>query len=67
MTTQFRIQVPIRISSALHHRFASISKQTRIPMSILARDALERHLADIEANGIEVALTRVESGHKLDL
>lgn len=67
MTTQSKIQVPIRINSTLHQRFASISKQTRIPMSILARDALERHLTDIEKYGIEVVLNRTLSApdHRL--
>jgi len=56
MTTKTKIQVPIRISSKQHQRFATISQQTRIPMSILARDALERHLSDIETHGIEAVL-----------
>jgi predicted DNA-binding protein len=56
MTTQTKIQVPIRINPAQHQRFVAVSKMTKIPMSILARDALERHLSDIEKNGIEVVL-----------
>lgn len=58
MTTT-KIQLPIRISHAQHQRFVAISKTTKIPMSILARDALERHLSDIETNGIEVVLKQV--------
>lgn len=58
MTTQNKIQVPIRVSKSEHLRFVAISQQTRIPMSILAREALERYLSDIEIYGIEVVLKR---------
>lgn len=58
MTTESKIQIPIRINPALHQRFVVVSKMTKIPMSILARDALERHLADIETYGIEVVLKK---------
>jgi predicted DNA-binding protein len=58
MTT--KIQLPIRISHSQHQRFVVISKTTRIPMSILARDALERHLSDIEENGIEAVLKKID-------
>jgi predicted DNA-binding protein len=58
MTTTTKVQLPIRISQAQHQRFVAISQATKIPMSTLARDALERHLLDIETNGIEAVLKR---------
>jgi predicted DNA-binding protein len=67
MTARTKIQVPIRISKEQHQRFTSISKQTRIPMSILARDALERHLSDIETNGIQVVLNQAIVTSNCDL
>ena len=51
-----RVQVPIRINYSLHQRFTSISNKTKIPMSTLARDAIERHLTDIETRGISAVL-----------
>ena len=51
-----RIQIPIRINHSLHQRFTKISNKTKIPMSTLARDAIERHLADIEYRGISAVL-----------
>lgn len=51
-----RVQVPIRINHSLHQRFTSISNKTKIPMSTLARDAIERHLTDIETRGISAVL-----------
>jgi predicted DNA-binding protein len=56
MTTESKIQIPIRISNAQHKRFVAVSRMTKIPMSILARDALERHLSEIETHGIEEVL-----------
>jgi predicted DNA-binding protein len=61
MTTESKIQIPIRINPALHQRFVAVSKMTKIPMSVLARDALERYLSDIESHGIEVVLKQVNS------
>lgn len=60
MTTESKIQIPIRINPALHQRFVAVSKMTKISMSTLARDALERHLSDIETNGIEIVLKRTD-------
>lgn len=51
-----KVQIPIRIDHSLHQRFSSISHRTKIPMSTLARDALQRHISDIEARGITVVL-----------
>lgn len=51
-----RVQIPIRIDHSLHQRFTSISHRTKIPMSTLARDALERHISDIDSRGIPVVL-----------
>lgn len=51
-----RVQIPIRINQSLHQRFTEVSSKTKIPMSTLARDALERHLSDIETRGISAVL-----------
>lgn len=51
-----RVQIPIRINYSLHQRFINISNKTKIPMSTLARDAIERHLTDIENRGIGAVL-----------
>ncbi len=51
-----RVQIPIRINQSLHQRFTEVSSKTKIPMSTLARDALERHLSDIETRGITAVL-----------
>jgi predicted DNA-binding protein len=58
MTTATKVSIPIRISHALHKRFIDVSKQTKIPMSTLARDALELHLSNIEVYGIEAVLNK---------
>ncbi len=49
-------QIPIRINHSQHARFTNISKRTKIPMSTLARDAIERHISDIENRGITAVL-----------
>jgi predicted DNA-binding protein len=66
MTTTTKVQLPIRISQAQHQRFVAISQATKIPMSTLARDALERHLSNIETNGIEAVLKQavISSRHE---
>ncbi len=51
-----REQIPIRINHSQHTRFTNISKRTKIPMSTLARDAIERHISDIESRGITAVL-----------
>ncbi len=51
-----RKQIPIRINHSQHARFTNISKRTKIPMSTLARDAIERHISDIESRGITAVL-----------
>ena len=56
MTTTSRIQIPIRISHEQHQRFTSVSIKTGIPMSVIARNALEKYIADIETNGIRIEM-----------
>lgn len=56
-----RVQIPIRINSSLYEKFNTISKKTRIPKSILARDAIERHMTDIENRGITAVLNDLEN------
>jgi len=51
-----RRHVPIRINHSLYERFTVLSKRTKIPMSTIARDALERHISDIETRGITTVL-----------
>ena len=51
-----RVQIPLRINHSQHQRFTNISRHTKIPMSILARDAIERHITDIEHRGISAVL-----------
>ncbi len=55
-----RVQIPLRINHSQHKRFANISRFTKIPMSILARDAIERHITDIEHRGITAVLNEME-------
>ena len=58
--TQPKVQIPIRINHSLHVRFTNISKRTKIPMSTLTRDAIERHIADIEHRGITAVLNDLD-------
>ena len=51
-----RIQIPIRINQSQHTKFTNISRRTKIPMSTLARDAIARHIKDIETRGITAVL-----------
>ena len=51
-----KVQLPIRINQSLHQRFSNLSKRTKIPMSTLTRDAIERHITDIEHRGITAVL-----------
>ena len=53
---QPRVQIPIRIVHSQHTKFTNISKRTKIPMSTLARDAIARHIHDIETRGITAVL-----------
>jgi predicted DNA-binding protein len=55
-----KVQLPIRINQSLHERFSNLSKRTKIPMSTLTRDAIERHIADIEHRGITAVLSDLE-------
>ena len=58
--TQPKVQIPIRLDYSLHQRFTNISKRTKIPMSTLTRDAIERHIADIEHRGITAVLNDLD-------
>ena len=53
---QPRVQIPIRIAHSQHTKITKISKRTKIPMSTLARDAIARHIKDIETRGITAVL-----------
>lgn len=53
---QPRVQIPIRIAHSQHTKITNISKRTKIPMSTLARDAIARHIKDIEIRGITAVL-----------
>ena len=55
-----KVQIPIRINHSLHERFTNISKRTKIPMSTLTRDAIERHIAVIEHRGITAVLSDLD-------
>jgi len=55
-----KVQIPIRINHSLHERFSNISKRTKIPMSTLTRDAIARHISDIEHHGITAVLNDLE-------
>ena len=55
-----KVQIPIRINHSLHERFSTISKRTKIPMSTLTRDAIERHISDIEHRGITAVLNEMD-------
>jgi hypothetical protein len=52
MSANKKVQVPIRISKEQHQRFVLISRRTRIPMAVLARDALERLLNENETRDL---------------
>jgi len=58
---QPRVQIPIRIAHSQHTKFINISKRTKIPMSTLARDAIARHIKDIETRGITAVLNDVDA------
>ena len=55
-----KVQLPIRINQSLHERFSNISKRTKIPMSTLTRDAIARHIYDIEHRGITAVLNDLD-------
>jgi predicted DNA-binding protein len=55
-----RVQVPIRLDASMYNKFNRISKSTKIPMSVLFRDAIERHTKDIETRGITAVLAECE-------
>ena len=55
-----KVQLPIRINQSLHERFSNLSKRTKIPMSTLTRDAIERHISDIEHRGITAVLNDLD-------
>ena len=58
--TKPNVQIPIRINHSLHERFTNISRRTKIPMSTLTRDAIERHISDIEHRGITAVLNDLD-------
>lgn len=65
--TQFQIestpqvQYPLRLDYQLHHKFHSISKRTKIPMSTLGRLSITKFLNEIESKGITKVLDEMES------
>ena len=59
-----KVQLPIRINQSLHERFSNLSKRTKIPMSTLTRDAIERHISDIEHRGITAVLNDLDVVYK---
>jgi len=58
---QPRKQIPIRIAHSQHTKFTNISKRTKIPMSVLCRDAIARHINDIETRGITAVLNDMDA------
>ena len=52
-----RVQVPIRLDASMYNKFNRISKSTKIPKATLARDAIARHLNDIQIRGITAVLS----------
>jgi predicted DNA-binding protein len=58
---QPRVQVPIRIDASMYNKFNQISKSTKIPKATLARDAIARHLNDIQIRGITAVLNELET------
>ena len=56
-----RVQVPIRLDASMYNKFNRISKSTKIPKATLARDAIARHLNDIQTRGISAVLSECES------
>ena len=57
---QPRVQIPIRLAHSQHIKFTNISRRTKIPMSTLARDAIARHINDIETRGITAVLNDLD-------
>jgi len=57
---QPRVQIPIRINQSQHTKITNISRRTKIPMSTLARDAIARHIKDIETRGITAVLNDLD-------
>ena len=55
-----RVQVPIRLDASMYKKFNRISKSTKIPKATLARDAIARHLNDIQIRGISAVLAECE-------
>ena len=55
-----RVQVPIRLDASMYNKFNRISKSTKIPKATLARDAIARHLNDIQIRGISAVLAECE-------
>ena len=55
-----RVQVPIRLDASMYKKFNRISKSTKIPKATLARDAIARHLNDIQIRGITEVLAECE-------
>ena len=55
-----RVQIPIRLDASMYNKFNRISKSTKIPKSTLARDAIARHLNDIQTRGISAVLAECE-------
>ena len=52
-----RVQVPIRLDASMYNKFKRISNSTKIPNATLARDAIARHLNDIQIRGITAVLS----------
>jgi hypothetical protein len=44
----------------MYNKFNRISKSTKIPKATLARDAIARHLNDIQIRGISAVLAECE-------
>lgn len=55
-----RVQIPIRLDASMYNKFNRISKSTKIPKSTLARDAIARHLNDIQTRGISAVLAECQ-------
>ena len=52
-------QFPLRLNCEMAKKFTRISKATRINKSTLARDALDKHLADVERSGADKLINAI--------
>ena len=56
-----QVQYPLRLDHQLHDKFYSLSKRTKIPMSILGRLSITKFLDEVDSKGITTVLNEMES------